>query len=99
LNLNEARQKTTVLKYANYFRKELLEFPQRHEKDSVHDSQRGLRPSIDKEVAMKDPKTLHEAIQAALRAEAAKTKVENNQRSKGRLDVTEEDSDFSEAVE
>jgi hypothetical protein len=48
---------------------------------------------------MKDPKTLHEAIQAALRAEAGETKIENNQRSTGRLNVTKEDSDFSEAVE
>jgi hypothetical protein len=63
LNLDKARQKTTVLKYATYFREQLLELPHRHEGDNVHDFQRGLRPSIHKEVAMKDPMTLHEAIQ------------------------------------
>jgi hypothetical protein len=58
-----------------------------------------LRPSIHKEVALKTPKTLHEAIQAALRAEAAETKIETTQRSTGRLNVIEEDNDFSEAAE
>jgi hypothetical protein len=37
LNLDKARQKTTVLKYANYFREQLLEFPHRHEEENVHD--------------------------------------------------------------
>jgi hypothetical protein len=31
LNLDKARQKTTVLNYANYFRERLLELPHRHE--------------------------------------------------------------------
>jgi hypothetical protein len=99
LNLDKARQKTTVLKYANYFREQLLELPHRHEEDNVHDFQRGLRPSIHKEVALKSPKTLHEAIQAALQAEAAETKIETTQRSTGRLNAIEEDNDFSEATE
>jgi hypothetical protein len=73
LNLDKARQKTTVLRYANYFREQVLELPHRHEEDNVHDFHRG--PSIHKEVALKNPKTLHEAIQAALRAEAAGTKI------------------------
>jgi hypothetical protein len=94
-----ARQKTTVLKYANYFPEQLLELPHRHEEDDVHDFQRGLRPSIHKEVALKNPKTLHEAIQAAMRAEAAKTKIETTQRSTCRLNVIEEDSDILESVE
>jgi hypothetical protein len=76
-----------------------LELPHRHEEDNVHDFQRGLRPSIHKEVALKKPKTLHEAIQAAMRAEAAETKTETTQRSTCRLNVSEEDSDFSEATE
>jgi hypothetical protein len=37
LNLDKARQKSTVLKYANYFREQLLDLPYRHEEDSVHD--------------------------------------------------------------
>jgi hypothetical protein len=90
LNLVKARQKTTVLKYANYFREQLLELLHRHEEDNVHDFQRGLRPSIHKEVALKNPKTLHEAVQAALRAEAAETKIETTQRSTCRLNVIEE---------
>jgi hypothetical protein len=53
LKLDKARQKTTVLKYANYFREQVLEIPHRHEEDKVHDFQRGLRPSIHKEVALK----------------------------------------------
>jgi hypothetical protein len=48
---------------------------------------------------MKNPKTLHEATQAALRAEAAETKIGTIQRSTGRHNVIEEDSDFSEAAE
>jgi hypothetical protein len=48
---------------------------------------------------MKNPKTLHEAIQATLRAEAAETKIETAQRSTCRLNVLEEDGDFSEAAE
>jgi hypothetical protein len=55
LNLDKARQKTTVLKCANYFREQLLELPHRHEKDNVHDFQRGLRPTVHKEIAMKSP--------------------------------------------
>jgi hypothetical protein len=95
LNLDKARQKSTVLKYANYFREQLFELPHRHEEDNVHDFQRGLRPSIHKEVAMNTPKT----IQAALRAEAAETKIETTQRSTCRLNVIKEGSDFSEAAE
>jgi hypothetical protein len=53
LNLDKARQMTTVLKYANYFREQLLELPHCHEEDNVHDFQRGLGPSIHKEVALK----------------------------------------------
>jgi hypothetical protein len=48
---------------------------------------------------MKNPKTLHEAIQAAMRAEAAETKIETTQRSTGRLNALEEDNDFSEVTE
>jgi hypothetical protein len=88
-----------VLKYANYFQEQLLELPHRHEEDNAHDFQSGLRPSIHKEVALKNPKTLHEAIQAALRAEAAETEIETTQRSTGRLNAIEEDIDFSEAAE
>jgi hypothetical protein len=99
LNLDMARQKTTVLKYANYFQEQLLELPHRHEEHNVHDFQRGLRTSIHKEVAITDPKTLHEAIQAAFRAEATATKIETTQRSTCQLDVIEEDNDYSEAVE
>jgi hypothetical protein len=68
-----------VLKYANYFREQLLDLPHRHEEDNVHDFQRGLRPSIHKEVALKNPKTLHEAIKAAMGAEVAETKTETTQ--------------------
>jgi hypothetical protein len=76
-----------------------LELPHRHEEDNVHYFPRGLIPSIHEEVALKIPKTLHEAIQAALRAEAAETEIETTQRSTGRLNVIKEDSDFSEAAE
>jgi hypothetical protein len=48
---------------------------------------------------MKNPKTLHEAIQAAMQVEAAETKIETTQRPIGMLNVIEEDSDFSEAAE
>jgi hypothetical protein len=41
----------------------------------------------------------HEAIQAALRAEAAETKIETTQRSTCRLNAIDEDNDFSEAAE
>jgi hypothetical protein len=95
LNLDKARQKTTVLKYANYFREQLLERPHRHEEGNAHDIQRGLTPSIHKQVALKNPKTMHEAIQESMRAEAEETKIETAQRSTCRLNVIEEDSDFS----
>jgi hypothetical protein len=36
LNLDKARQKITVLKYAICFREQLLELPHRHEEDNVH---------------------------------------------------------------
>jgi hypothetical protein len=48
---------------------------------------------------MKNSKTLHEASQAATRAEVAETKIETTQRSTCRLNVIEEGSDFSEAAE
>jgi cell fate (sporulation/competence/biofilm development) regulator YmcA (YheA/YmcA/DUF963 family) len=99
LNLDKARLKTTVLKYANYFREQSMELPHRHEEDNVHDFQRGLRPSIHKEVALTNPKTLHEAIQAARRVEATQTNIETTQRSTCRLNVLEKCSDFSEAAE
>jgi hypothetical protein len=54
LNLDKARHKTTVMKYANYFRERLLELPHRHEEDNVHDFHRSLRSSIHKEVALKN---------------------------------------------
>jgi hypothetical protein len=44
-------------------------------------------------------RTRYEAIQAALRAEATKTKIETTQRSTGRLNVIEEDSNFPEVAE
>jgi hypothetical protein len=53
LNLDKAPQKTTVLKYANNFREQLLELPHRHKEDNVHDFQHGLRPATHKEVALK----------------------------------------------
>jgi hypothetical protein len=96
--LDKARQKPTVRKCANDFREQLLKLPHRHEEDNGHDFQPGLRPSIRKEISLKDPKTLRGAIQAAMRAEAAETKIETTQRSTGRLNVIEEDSDFSEAT-
>jgi hypothetical protein len=48
---------------------------------------------------MENPKTLHEAIQAALLAEATKTKIETVQHSTCRLNVIEGDMDFSKAAE
>jgi hypothetical protein len=54
---------------------------------------------LTKGIALKNPKTLHNAIQATLRPEAAETKIETTQRSTSRLDVIEEDRDFSEATE
>jgi hypothetical protein len=92
-------KKIAVQKYADYFQNQLLGLAHRREEDSVHDFQRGLRPSIHKEVDLNNPKTLHEAIQAAVRAVAAKTKLETTQRSTCRPPVIEEDSDFSEAAE
>lgn len=89
LNLDKARQKTTVQKYANYFREQLLELPHRTEEDNVHDFERGLRQSIRKEVALKNPKTLADAIQAALSVEAAEREVE----ASGRLNYMAENSD------
>jgi hypothetical protein len=76
-----------------------LELPHRHEEANVHDFQRGQRPSIHKEVALKNPKTMHEAIQASLRAEAAQTKIETTQRSTGKLNVIEDDSKLEAAEE
>jgi hypothetical protein len=76
LNLDIARQTGRLLKYANYFREQLVELPHRHEEDNVHDFLSGLRPSVHREVALKDPRTLTEAIQATLRAEAAEQRVE-----------------------
>jgi hypothetical protein len=48
---------------------------------------------------MKNPYTLHEAIQVALRAEATTTKIGTTQRSTGRMNVIEEGNDFSEVTE
>jgi hypothetical protein len=76
-----------------------LELLHRHDENNAHDFQRGLGPSIHKEASLKISKTLHEAIQAALRAETKETKIETTQRSTGRLKVIEVDSDFSEATE
>ena len=96
INLDKARQKTTVQKYANYFREQLLELPHRTEEDNVHDFQRGLRQSIRKEVALKDPKTLAEAVQAALAVEAAERETEDTRTDTStarRLHVMASDSD------
>ena len=95
INLDKAKQRSTVLKYANYFREQLLELPHRHEDDNVHDFVRGLKPSIQKEVAMKDPRTLSDAVQAALRAESAENKIESGTRTNtrtGALNNINEDS-------
>jgi hypothetical protein len=37
-----------------------LELPHRNGEDTVHDFKRALRPSIHKEAALKNPKTLHD---------------------------------------
>lgn len=58
INLDRATRRTTVQKYANYFREKLLELPHRHEEDNVHYFQRGLKPHICKEVALKNPNIL-----------------------------------------
>lgn len=109
INLDRATQKTTVQKYANYFREQLLELPHRHEEDNVHDFQRGLKPSIRKEVALKNPKTLADAVQAALAVEAAERESDRDSTRRGRLaaldgaDDTEseedQDGDDTEEVE
>jgi len=92
LNLDKARQTGRVLKYANYFREQLLELPHRHEEDNVHDFLSGLRPSVHREVALKDPRTLTEAIQAALRAEAAEQRVETETVRKSKFSGSQEKS-------
>jgi hypothetical protein len=77
-----------------------MELPHHHEENNLHDFQSDLRSLIHKEVAMKNPyKTLHEAIQVTLRAETTKTKIDTTQRSTGRLNAMEEDSDVAEAAE
>lgn len=96
INLDRATQKTTVQKYANYFREQLLELPHRHEEDNVHDFQRGLKPTIRKEVALKNPKTLAEAVQAALAVEAAEREAAggtDRDHHRGRLAAIEGDSE------
>lgn len=81
LNLDKARQRKNVLRYANYFREQLLELPHRHEADNVHDFIKGLKPSIHREVKLKDPRTLNEAVETALRAEAAEQEAEYSNKS------------------
>jgi hypothetical protein len=71
----------------------------RHEEDNVHDFERGLIPSIHKEVTLNNPKTLDETMSAALRGEAAQTKIETAESSICRLNVLKEDSNFSEEAE
>lgn len=97
INLDRATQRTTVQKYANYFREQLLELPHRHEEDNVHDFQRGLKPYIRKEVALKNPKTLAEAVQAALAVEAADREIDGNRETRReRLNVIDEADDGTE---
>jgi hypothetical protein len=56
-------------------------------------------PSIHKNIAMKNSRTPHEAIKAALRAKAVYTKIETTQRLTCRMNFIEEDNDFSEVAE
>lgn len=100
LNLDKARQRRNVLRYANYFREQLLELPHRHEADNVHDFIKGLKPSIHREVKLKDPRTLNEAVETALRAEAAEQEAEysnKNANRTARLNAMDDgDSDYSQ---
>eukprot|EP00873_Tetraselmis_striata_P018889 jgi/Tetstr1/439153/TSEL_027605.t1 len=97
INLDRATQRTTVQKYANYFREQLLELPHRHEEDNVHDFQRGLKPHIRKEVALKNPKTLAEAVQAALAVEAAERETDvHREIRRERLNIMDDDGDDDE---
>eukprot|EP00873_Tetraselmis_striata_P021239 jgi/Tetstr1/441503/TSEL_029734.t1 len=86
-----------IQKYANYFREQLLELPHRHEEDNVHDFQRGLKPHIRKEVALKNPKTLAEAVQAALAVEAAERETDvHREIRRERLNIMDDDGDDDE---
>eukprot|EP00873_Tetraselmis_striata_P019281 jgi/Tetstr1/439545/TSEL_027974.t1 len=97
INLDRATQRTTVQKYANYFREQLLELPHRHEEDNVHDFQRVLKPHIRKEVALKNPKTLAEAVQAALAVEAAERETDvHREIRRERLNIMDDDGDDDE---
>eukprot|EP00873_Tetraselmis_striata_P043987 jgi/Tetstr1/464251/TSEL_009056.t1 len=97
INLDRATQRTTVQKYANYFREQLLELPHRHEEYNVHDFQRGLKPHIRKEVALKNPKTLTEAVQAALFVEAAERETDvHREIRRERLNIMDDDGDDDE---
>ena len=63
--LDQLKQKTSVLFYNTEFRKLMLQLPNMHEEDRVHAYIKGLKPSVASQVAMQQPDTLLKAQQLA----------------------------------
>jgi len=63
--LDQLKQKTSVLFYNTEFRKLMLQLPNMHEEDRVHAYIKGLKPSVTSQVAMQQPDTLLKAQQLA----------------------------------
>eukprot|EP00873_Tetraselmis_striata_P019266 jgi/Tetstr1/439530/TSEL_027959.t1 len=73
-----------------------LELPHRPEEDHVHDFQRGLKPWFRKEVALKNPKTLANAVQSALAVEFAEREADRDTH-RGRLAAINNTDDGSDS--
>lgn len=63
--LDQLKQRTSVLLYNTEFRKIMLQLPHMHEEDRIHAYIKGLKPSVANQVAMQQPETLLQAQRLA----------------------------------
>jgi hypothetical protein len=63
--LDQLKQRTSVLLYNTEFRKIMLQLPNMHEEDRIHAYIKGLKPSVASQVAMQQPATLLQAQRLA----------------------------------
>lgn len=78
-NLRTKKQTGTVIEWCNFFRRQIIHLPNRDSEDHLHAFKAGLKADIAKALATRDPQTLAEAIEMAIKIEASNKLIERRQ--------------------
>eukprot|EP00951_Prasinocladus_malaysianus_P021401 scaffold176870_cov16-Prasinocladus_malaysianus.AAC.1 len=99
--LRNAKQTSTVARFAAYMRRYTILLPNRPDEDNLHTFLRGLKDEISLELAKNPPTTFEEAVRAALRIEAHLDSRKNSKagRTVKRMDLNVIDEDQSKTEE